>query len=179
MVVADGVMVNVEMKCRYQKQLMRSGAMDDVRSPRFFRNPDDVFVTGLLKKRLGTCSSFPVLLVALGRRLGYPMSLKVTREHMFCEWNDGVERFNLESNGDGVDSPPDDFYRSDGRETGKLTVLNNVQTLGVFLETAGYCLEACGDVAKAIGIFKLAVRYRPDDANLRRLANRQHLGKRG
>jgi len=103
------------------------------------------------------------------------MSLKVTREHMFCEWNDGVERFNLESNGDGVDSPPDDFYRSDGRETGKLTVLNNVQTLGVFLETAGYCLEAKGDVVRSLDFYKLALRYLPDKDNLRRLANRAHL----
>ena len=35
--------VKEDLQCRYQKSLITSGAMDDIHSPRFFRNPDDVF----------------------------------------------------------------------------------------------------------------------------------------
>src|ERR1051325_8464327 len=39
---------------------------------RFFSDSRDIFLHGLLgERRMGTCSSMPVLYVALGRRLGY------------------------------------------------------------------------------------------------------------
>ena len=87
--------------------------MNDIHSPRFFRNPDDVFVTGLLRSRRGTCASFPVLIAALGRRVGYPIYLKMSYGHLFCFWDDGVERFNLDTNGEGVDTQSDEYYFSD------------------------------------------------------------------
>ena len=179
------LMVNVEMKCRYQKHLMQTGAMDDVLSPRFFRNPDDVFISGLLRKRRGTCSSFPVLLAALGRRLGYPLYLRLTFGHMFCQWDDGVEHFNIETNGDGVDTLDEAYYLEEMRQEARLhpnidadsdrlmVKLSNAEALSVFLETAGYCLEANGRVAEAIRCYKQAVKYRPRCVNLRRLSERR------
>src|SRR5205085_7410862 len=42
----------------------------------FFFDSRDVFLHGLLgSTRSGTCSSMPVLYVAIGRRLGYPLKL--------------------------------------------------------------------------------------------------------
>ena len=39
-------------------------------------NSKDVFIHGLLNgNHLGTCASMPVLVVAIGRRLGYPVNL--------------------------------------------------------------------------------------------------------
>lgn len=50
----------------------------------FFANAADVFLPGLLgTKRQGTCSSLPVLYVAVGRRLGYPLKLVTTKGHLF------------------------------------------------------------------------------------------------
>jgi hypothetical protein len=47
---------------------------------RFFAFANPVFLTGLLgEERKGTCSSMPVLYVALGRRLGYPLYLVTTK----------------------------------------------------------------------------------------------------
>ena len=182
--------IKEDFRCRYQKAHIRSGAMTDFSSPRFFRNPDDVFVSGLLKRRLGTCSSFPVLLVALGRRLGYPLYLKLTGGHMFCCWDDGKERFNLETNGDAVDTPPDEHYlkepcygmtaRSAQERTAErlMVKLTNAEALSVFLETAGYCAEANGKLPQALFFYRTALKYRPKSAILHRLAGR-HLSSGG
>lgn len=163
--------VKEDLHCRYQKSLITSGAMDDVHSPRFFRNPDDVFISGLLLNRRGTCSSFPVLLVALGRRLGYPLYLKTTLGHMFCCWDDGTERFNLDTNGDAVDTPPDEYYLNEPRfglkghslETlqrkRKMVNLTNQEALGIFIETAGYSIEARGNSARASMHYAIAMRF--------------------
>lgn len=172
--------VKEDLQCRYQKSLITSGAMDDIRSPRFFRNPDDVFISGLLLNRRGTCSSFPVLLVALGRRLGYPLYLKTTLGHMFCCWDDGSERFNLDTNGDAVDTPPDEYYLTDpsfglnGRSLEslqherKMVNLTNGESLGIFIETAGYSIEARGNSARASMHYAIAMRFQHAPPNLRR-----------
>lgn len=182
--------IKEDFRCRYQKEHIRSGAMTDFSSPRFFRNADDVFVSGLLKRRLGTCSSFPVLLVALGRRLGYPLYLKLTGGHMFCCWDDGKERFNLETNGDAVDTPHDEHYlkepcygmaaRSQRELAGERLMVNltNAEALSVFLETAGYCAEANCKLLQALFFYRTALKYRPKSAILNRLAGR-HLSSGG
>lgn len=61
----------------------------------FFSEARDVFLGGLLgPRREGTCSSLPVLQVAVGRRLGYPLKLVTTKGHLFVRWEGGGERFN-------------------------------------------------------------------------------------
>ena len=69
-------------------------------------------LTGNLRE--GTCSTMPVLYVAIGRRLGYPLYLAATQRHVFCRWesDDGKVRFNLEGTGDFVHSYSDSFYRN-------------------------------------------------------------------
>lgn len=74
----------------------------------------DGLIHGLLgPNRTGTCSSLPVLLVAIGRRLGYPLFLVCTIGHLFVRWSsaDKNERFNVEFNGDGMSRHPDQYYR--------------------------------------------------------------------
>ena len=181
--------VKEDLQCRYQKSLITSGAMDDIHSPRFFRNPDDVFISGLLLNRRGTCSSFPVLLVALGRRLGYPLYLKTTLGHMFCCWDDGTERFNLDTNGDAVDTPPDEYYLTDPRfglkgrsldvlqRKRKMVNLTNQEALGIFIETAGYSIEARGNSTLASIHYAIAMRFLHSPPNPRCLAARQRDAK--
>ncbi len=78
----------------------------------FFGNAEDVFLYGLTgPKRQGTCSSLPVLQVAVGRRLGYPLKLVTTKGHLFVRWEDAKERFNIEAAGNGVNRFSDDYYR--------------------------------------------------------------------
>jgi hypothetical protein len=75
----------------------------------------DDFLHGIIAGRGGTCASLPVLYAAVGRRLGYPLKLVRTTQHLFLRWDDpGGERFNVEiSNAGGIDTPPDDHC--DGR----------------------------------------------------------------
>jgi len=52
----------------------------------------DTFIHGMLPgANGGTCASMPVMYVAIGRRLGYPMKLVSAKAHLFCRWDDGKE----------------------------------------------------------------------------------------
>ncbi|MBT3201017.1 MAG: hypothetical protein HN350_14030, partial [Phycisphaerales bacterium] len=67
----------------------------------------------------GTCTSMPVMYVAVGRRLGYPLKLVTTNSHIFLRW-DGMdhpnpawrERFNIEGAGKGFSSFADAYYKT-------------------------------------------------------------------
>ena len=174
--------IQQDLKCGYNMELIRSGAMNDLRSPRFFRNPDDVFITGLLKRGKGSCSSLPVLFVALGRRLHYPVFLAHTKGHLYCRWDDGRESFNIEMTGQGVDTPPDSFYRGmpynpspdDIVKEGMLRNLTNGESLGLFLEISAMNREAHGDMDLAFLFYGLALRLRPESVALLRLRDHAH-----
>jgi hypothetical protein len=60
-----------------------------------FRRSQDLFIHGLVESdNGGTCVSMPVLYAAVARRLGDPVSLVTAKEHVFCRWERGQERFN-------------------------------------------------------------------------------------
>ena len=172
--------IQQDLKCGYNMNLIESGAMSDVRSPRFFRNPDDIFITGLLKNRKGTCASLPVLFVALGRRLNYPVFLAHTKGHLYCRWDDGKECFNVEVTGQGVDIPPDSHYKGppynptgdDIKSEGMLQNLTNCESLSIFLSTAAMNREACRDFGMAVIFYDIALRMSPDSSVVRGLRNR-------
>jgi hypothetical protein len=86
---------------------------DDEPNSTFFAKSGPIFINGLLGDRhAGTCSSIPILIVALGQRLGYPIKLVCNSNHFFARWDDGKDRFNIEAtntNG-GMGSPPDAYY---------------------------------------------------------------------
>jgi len=122
-------------------------------------HPEQAFLYGLLDSKVGTCASMPVLYIAIGHRLGWPIKGVVSKDHMWARWDDGKpkelggKRFNLEatsSTSDGVMgsflSTPDEEY---AKELGTsplaissgsdFTSLTPRQLLGVFLQSrAGY-----------------------------------------
>lgn len=177
--------IKEDLKCRYNPSLIQSGEIYKVNSPTFFKNPNDIFISGLLKSRRGTCASYAPLIVALGRRLGYPLYLKATNGHLLCYWNDGKESFNLDTNGNSVDTPTDDYYfqtpshrlsglsKMDLERERLMRPLNAKDCLSFFLETVGYCHEANGQIFKALHFYNLALKYRPNANNLTRLASRK------
>jgi len=79
-----------------------------------FSNPSDLFIHGMVdNENGGTCASMPVLYTVIGRRLGYPMKLVLAKQHVFCRWDDGKERFNIEgSTNGGINYDPDEHYRT-------------------------------------------------------------------
>jgi hypothetical protein len=80
----------------------------------FFANSRDTFLHGLIgESRMGTCSSLPVLYVAVGRRLGYPLKLVTAKNHLFVRWDDPspTRRFNFDATGEGMTMRTDEYYR--------------------------------------------------------------------
>lgn len=69
---------------------------------------NDLFIHAIIHGIGGTCGSLPVLYVAVGRRLGYPLRLVKAARHLFVRWDDPdgkhwhhSDRFNIEATGPG------------------------------------------------------------------------------
>lgn len=145
--------------------------MADLDSPA----PDsrDDFIHGVIQARGGSCASLPVLYVAVGRRLGYPMRLAKTARHLFARWDDpGGERFNIEiSNAGGVDTPPDDHYLdwpmpirgTPWEEVYRFRSLTPREELAMAWAKRGYCLRDNARRREAVDAFAVAWSLTPND----------------
>lgn len=125
----------------------------------------------------GTCASLPVLYVAVGRRLGYPLKLVTTNGHIFVRW-DGEdhpnpawrERFNIEGAGEGFASFEDDYYttwpfpvtKHEIRVNRYLVSLTPQEEFAAFLTARGHVGEDNGQFAFAARSYENAYRYDPN-----------------
>lgn len=161
-----------DFKVRYDPSLT-SADRQNTSNDKFFANPDSIFLTGCLgDSRIGTCASLPVLYVALGRRMGYPMHLVAAKGHLFARGDDGKgTRVNLEaSNSGGYSSYPDSHYRTwphplsrlEEERGGYLINLTALQCLAIFLTSRTACLESKGQRADAIATASAAFRLAPN-----------------
>jgi len=145
--------------------------LDQAVSPTF-EDSRDQFLHGLTdSSHGGTCVSMPVLMVAIGRRLGYPLKLALAHEHVYFRWDDGMSPpLNFEcTNRQGMDSHPDEHYmvwpRSmsakdlDHREF--LVSLTPKEELSLFLAARGNCLLANGRIDEAREAYMTALRFFP------------------
>ena len=123
----------------------------------------------------GTCASMPVMYVAIGRRLGYPLKLVTTKGHVFVRW-DGKdhpnpawrERFNMEGT-NGFNSFPDDYYKTwpfkltdrEVKANGYLASLTPRQEFAQFLAARGHCGTDHGQPAFAASCYENACGYDP------------------
>ena len=159
----------------YNMRLVESGAMNDLHSTRFFKDSKDLFLHGFTDRKTGSCSSLPVLMVAVGRRIGYPLYLVTSKGHLFCRWDDGKERFNIETAGRGVDSKPDSYYRSwphpstelEVRREKYLKTLTPLEDLGVFAEIRAACLQENERFASSALAYEVALRAFTESKHLR------------
>ncbi len=164
-----------DFRIRYNPDLMSKPSLADLRSTSFYRNSADLFLHGLTDSRLGTCASIPVLTVSVGRRLGYPLKLVRGKAHLFVRWDDGKERFNIESGGQGMNSFPDDHYRkwpfpiSDSEmKTGfYLKSLTAAEEYAGFLETRGFCLMENRRMAESLNAFNHVNNLVPEHPHLK------------
>jgi hypothetical protein len=72
---------------------------------------DSRFLHGPMTGYGGTCASMPVLYVAIGRRLGWPLWLVRAKQHLFARWEDERDRLNIEATSHGLNCHPDEYYR--------------------------------------------------------------------
>lgn len=174
-----GLTLKQDLGCDYNKELVTSGVMADIRSTRFFRDSSDIFLHGFTEKRKGSCASLPVLMVAVGRRCGYPLYLAASKGHLFCRWDDGSERFNIETAIEGVDSKPDSYYRQwphpiDDEEltTEKyLKSLSPAEELGVFAQIRAACLEENRSLNDSAQAYEIALRSFPESKYIKAYLN--------
>lgn len=140
-------LLQLRLKVQYDEQRKSP----DISEPEFFADSRSLFLHGLLSDaRVGTCASLPVLYVAVGRRLGYPLKLVSTARHLFARWEstDGKERFNIEATNRGLNTHPDSYYRSwpfnvtdaDVTAEGYLRSLTPREELAKFLALRQSCL---------------------------------------
>ena len=138
-----------------------------------FKNPSDLFVHGMIENdNGGTCASIPVLLVAVGRKLGYPLKLVSTKGHVFCRWDGNRERFNFEGTPNGGCAMHDDEYYTRGlfeltqKELSWGIYLQSKtprQELASFMGLRGHCLQDHGRLSDAMEAYRLAHTLHPEN----------------
>jgi len=146
---------------------------DWIDDPERFTDSRDDFIHGIVEGRGGTCASLPVLLTAVGRRLGYPLKLVKTSGHLFTRWDDPTgERFNVEINNTGLNTHPDEYYLTwpfDIRgtkwatETKFLRSLTPRDDLAHAWSKRGHILRSNGRFKEAIDCFATACSIATDD----------------
>ncbi len=123
-----------------------------------------------------TCCTAPVIYTAIARRLGYPLWLVKTREHIFCRWEDASrERFNVEATNPGMYSYPDEHYYTWPKPAPVAAVRQGVflknltrrEEVALFLGNRGLCLVENLAPAAALEPLFYACRLDPNDPFLR------------
>ena len=147
----------------------------------------DIFIHGLLNgKHQGTCASMPVLYVAIGRRLGYPVNLATAERHIYVRYEEpNGGHFNVEATMDeGFLTPTDEDYTTgvfqctpeDIRGFGWLRPVSNAEAFGHFLLHRGICLGLVRHYHEARETF-LAAWRRFADTPQERESSQQYLNK--
>jgi hypothetical protein len=140
------------------------------------RDSRNLFVHGLLSGYGGTCVSLPVLYIAIGRRLGYPLFLVLSKEHCFARWDDPRgERFNIECAVRGFASHSDEHYRTWREYITDAEVQNGVflrnltrrEEVAHFLNERGHCLVDHLRLGEALEAYYHAHQMAPHDACIR------------
>lgn len=184
------VVVYEDFSVRYNPERMSTAGSLDA-NDHFFADSRDLFLHGLLQPRLnlqpstfnsqqtpqfstlnfrlGTCSSLPVLYIAIGRRLGYPLKLVTTKAHLFLRWESATERFDLEATGKGMNRYDDEHFKQwpfpvtedEIKADGYLKSLTPVEELAVFLSLRGHCLREAGRIQEAASAYRAAAKLVP------------------
>jgi hypothetical protein len=140
------------------------------------RDSRNLFLHGLLSGHGGTCVTLPVLYLAVGRRLGYPLFLVKTSDHYFIRWDEpGAERFNVECAVRGFASFSDQHYQTwktpiTDREVQTGVFLRNLtrrEELAHFLVERGNCLLDHLRTAEALEAYYHACQIAPHDGGIR------------
>jgi hypothetical protein len=172
------VQYNPERERQLREKPVNLQSVEDEKA--FFSSSTDVFIHGLLiGKHVGTCASMPFLYAAVGRRLGYPVTMAARKYHLYVRYEAGNgEHLNMEATENrGFSTPTDEEYRNgpypmtqeeiDG--CGWLRPLSNGEILGICLVNRANCLRSSKRHEEEIQTLGQAARYLPDSAFMRRV----------
>lgn len=155
-----------------------------------FCEPADLFIHGIVDDNGegGTCASMPVVYVAVGRRLGFPLYLVETKSHLFFRWDDPhgttlhwknppldlwipPDRFNVDGSGEGIAYHDDAYYMQwpepwtdfDFDHARNLRSLSPTEDLAAFLIQRAECFEDLKRPKQSLEAIALARYLVPDD----------------
>jgi hypothetical protein len=144
--------------------------------PVFYTDPSDLFLNGVMDSRRGTCGNMAALHVAIGWRLGWPVSLACVGSHFICRYDDGQVTHNIEATQagyGGFKSDPDDYlirqYNlpsvaiSSGSD---LRAIKPREMLGVFIGLRGRHMRDTGKLEDAETDYLLARHLFPNNRRL-------------
>ena len=141
-----------------------------------YTDPRDLFLNGVMDTRQGTCGNMSMLHVALGRRLGWPVSLASAGSHFICRYDDGQVTYNIEATQTGLGgfkSPPDEYYIKEYNLTPKaihsgsdLRWVPPRELLGIFLGLRGRHMRDTGRWDEAERDYLLARHLFPSNRKL-------------
>ena len=130
-------------------------------------DPLDLFLDSVIDRRQGYCLSLSMLYLSLTERLGMPVYGVVVPGHFFVRYDDGKQRFNIETTSDGA-SPPDSHYVEKFKVTGKeppgsvyMKNLNKKQTLGCLFNNLGNLYREANNIDAAQWSLESAVTINP------------------
>jgi len=165
-----------------------------------FCQPQDLFIHGIVvpNGKGGTCASMPVVYVAIGRRLGFPVYLVEARGHLFFRWDDSrgtllrwqnpdlnlwipPDRFNVEGAGEGIAYYPDSHYvqwpemwtQIDFDHGRYLRSLTPKEELASFLIQRAECFSDLRKLDDALKAIYYARQLCPDDIRYEQLHARR------
>lgn len=163
---SEGIFRVVSMLSVLQRGLKVRYNPDRIGDSADWADPRDYFLHGMIGGPGGTCASMPVLYVAVGRRLGYSLKLVTTHRHQFARWDDpSGERFNIEITNKGLNTFPDDYYRTwpvPMRNVPFWWRMNFLRSMTPREEIAegwqkqGFCLHGMGNIRAAVKAFAIA-----------------------
>ena len=121
----------------------------------------------VLDRKEGDCVGLSLLYLAAARRLKLPVHLVTWPSHVLVRYENGPERFNVETTANGaIRSVDDPIQHRRGRVAGGIhcMALPNPRALGVLTHVWGAMLSARGQHAEACERFARAVEINPRDA---------------
>lgn len=131
-----------------------------------YTDPGHLLLHGLIDTKRGTCATMPVLHVAIGRRLGWPVALACASSHYVCRYDDGRRVYNIEATdtgrggfGAGTD---EDYVEQEGISRKAIAVGSDLRSLtaremlGVFVQGRARHFQDIGKNALAARDYALA-----------------------
>jgi hypothetical protein len=126
--------------------------------------------------RRGTCANMAALHVAIGSRLGWPVSLACVRSHYICRYDDGMVTHNIEATQagfGGFKSDPDDYLIEKYELTPKaissgsdLRAVTSRELMGIFVGFRGRHMRDTGRLDEAELDYLLARYLFPSSRSL-------------
>jgi regulator of sirC expression with transglutaminase-like and TPR domain len=138
------------------------------KSPNGHETQENYFINGILDRKLGQCTTIPMLYMAIAQRLGYPVYAVIAPEHNFVRFVDpSLKEQNIElSGGAGYSSDSEYAYRLNisqrAIESGAyLRTLTRREYLGEFLQQSAIVFRTRGDIDRSILYFEKAYEIDP------------------